>query len=652
MYISKIQVLNYKSFLDSGQLEFNPGMNIIVGQNNAGKTALLEALTLNFSNVPNRSMKTLPLPSSKLEEKSRVEVTLNFTKHEFINFLDELNPNSIGITSQKKDASTKNQLVNCFQEWLKSAEFGEFTFSLSGEGLIKGSIPIKGLIPPFNLLHIIESREGFNESQMVYLKKGNDNCLVIDIEKINHSPAKTASLSAIFLNFLTKRIYRLNAERSNLGSCSFGDNSQLKPDASNLAEVLNILQLRGTQKTFNLYNSYVSTIFPNIKEIAPKPKKSRVEIRVWSKEAADNDREDLSLPLSACGTGIGQVLAILYVVITSPEPRTIIIDEPQSFLHPGAAKKLIEILKQFPQHQYFIATHSPQIVSAANPSTIMQLRYKDNETKAESINSLNTVQMRSLLSDVGVSLSDVFGADNILWVEGATEELCFPMILEKVAKQPLKGTKIVGIKNTGDLEGKHAATIFEIYRRLSGGNTLFPPAIGFLLDSETKNDKQKEDLRRAANNLEKDVEQQTQVPAKKEIPVKFLARRMYENYLLHPKAIASVLNNIFNEYKDLGGKNVTDVDIEEFIEQKTTNGDDGPKGTNKEALSRTEWVVNVHGAKILKALFEQFAGTLVRFDKTKHSPLITEWLLENEPQHLVELAKLLEDMLNYNTQDK
>jgi AAA15 family ATPase/GTPase len=48
MYLSKFQLFNYKSFLDSGLLDFTPVINIIVGQNNSGKTALLEALALNF----------------------------------------------------------------------------------------------------------------------------------------------------------------------------------------------------------------------------------------------------------------------------------------------------------------------------------------------------------------------------------------------------------------------------------------------------------------------------------------------------------------------------------------------------------------------------------------------------------------------------
>ena len=48
MYISKFQILNFKSYRDSTEIEFKPGFNIITGKNNAGKTALLEALTLRF----------------------------------------------------------------------------------------------------------------------------------------------------------------------------------------------------------------------------------------------------------------------------------------------------------------------------------------------------------------------------------------------------------------------------------------------------------------------------------------------------------------------------------------------------------------------------------------------------------------------------
>lgn len=60
MYLSKVQVNNYKSHLCSAALELTPGFNLITGQNNAGKTALLEALSLTFGSKPHRSLKTMP----------------------------------------------------------------------------------------------------------------------------------------------------------------------------------------------------------------------------------------------------------------------------------------------------------------------------------------------------------------------------------------------------------------------------------------------------------------------------------------------------------------------------------------------------------------------------------------------------------------
>jgi predicted ATP-dependent endonuclease of OLD family len=193
-----------------------------------------------------------------------------------------------------------------------------------------------------------------------------------------------------------------------------------------------------------------------------------VEKLLWPAKSAGSNRKDLAFSLSDCGTGIGQVLAILYVVLASPQPRPIVIDEPQFYLHPGAAKKLIQILKEFPKHQYFIATHSAQIIAAANPSTIVKLRHQDGYAKASAMNAGDIREQRSLLAELGVSLSDVFGADSILWVEVPTEELCFPLVLSKLAPELLTGTKIVSIKNTGDLLGKKAHFVdvmFDLYQR-------------------------------------------------------------------------------------------------------------------------------------------------------------------------------------------
>jgi putative ATP-dependent endonuclease of the OLD family len=47
MYIARIQIQNYRCFRQS-TVEFQPGLNVIIGENNAGKTTLLKALALVF----------------------------------------------------------------------------------------------------------------------------------------------------------------------------------------------------------------------------------------------------------------------------------------------------------------------------------------------------------------------------------------------------------------------------------------------------------------------------------------------------------------------------------------------------------------------------------------------------------------------------
>ena len=46
MHIASIQIENYKSFRSSPVIELLPGINVIVGENNTGKTSLLVKLLL------------------------------------------------------------------------------------------------------------------------------------------------------------------------------------------------------------------------------------------------------------------------------------------------------------------------------------------------------------------------------------------------------------------------------------------------------------------------------------------------------------------------------------------------------------------------------------------------------------------------------
>ena len=84
MRIATFRVDNYKSFATSGEVRFEPGFNVIVGQNNVGKTALTEALSLTLSAQPHRSQRTIPFPSDLPDLHTRVTVSFVFEADEFV----------------------------------------------------------------------------------------------------------------------------------------------------------------------------------------------------------------------------------------------------------------------------------------------------------------------------------------------------------------------------------------------------------------------------------------------------------------------------------------------------------------------------------------------------------------------------------------
>lgn len=82
MRISSFSIKNYKSFEEPQELQFSAGFNIIVGQNNVGKSALLEALALKFTSKPHTSKLTLPERGMRLNPMSSAEVTFTITRKE------------------------------------------------------------------------------------------------------------------------------------------------------------------------------------------------------------------------------------------------------------------------------------------------------------------------------------------------------------------------------------------------------------------------------------------------------------------------------------------------------------------------------------------------------------------------------------------
>ena len=300
MHISKFQLFNYKSFQDSGLLEFTQGINIIVGQNNAGKTALLEALTLNFGDVPHRSIKTLKTPLSTLDNTlSKSKIYIYLEKKELRLMIDQYLPLIIPMEANGEQAE---KTVNKFIEWMNQDNDVKFLVSLSSNNVIDVANTDLTFGIYSHTTQVTGSKNGENTYYSINVKQTVSDEL--KLYSITQYARPSEIIAGKLFRLLQSRIYRFYAERLNISKCAFGNQSILAPNASNLAEVLNSLQSRNSEN-FNDYNKYINQIFSHIQRIAVEPRdNNQLEIMVWNIDPKSK-REDLAVSLSSCGTGIG-----------------------------------------------------------------------------------------------------------------------------------------------------------------------------------------------------------------------------------------------------------------------------------------------------------------------------------------------------------
>ncbi len=618
MHISSLRIHNYKCFNDPPKLVLTPGFNIICGVNNAGKTALLEAARLRFLPAPHRSLITVPTVDAHHDLVSFVDASFVVHKNELRRVLPPDSLLRIPIPEASSDFANKigtndpSKLI----EWFLSNE--EHTFHVRAMQSSDDNSNFTSIrCPSFDSCDALSRGERFD---------GVDFQVRLDgtwiINGLNNVGANEDLGISVVAPALARSIYAFKAERFNVGVSPFGHDQVLDPTAANLPEVLNYLQ--GNPTRFQDLNEHLREVLPQVRGISVVPEGgglNQVKILVWTHDSSSR-RVDLAFPLRECGTGVAQVLAILYVVLTSDQPRILIIDEPQSFLHPGAVNKLIEILKRHQQHQYILATHTAAVIAQATPRTITMLKAAESGTTFETLDPKKLTDIRVYLAEIGAGLADVFGADNVLWVEGPTEELCFPKLLELIAKKSLRGTAVVGVKNTGDFNRRHQRLVIEIYKRMSECGSLIPPAVGFLFDEEGRSEQEKQELQKLSGHL-----------------ITFTNRRMYENYLLDSEAIAAVANSI-DGFRDAP---LTADEVRQRLDQAENRNEDATPDSGDRSRP---WIERVRADCVLEKLFSSMSQCRVSYRKPEHSVKLTEWLIEHNPESLKEIADLVAESIS------
>ena len=228
LYISQFQIANYKSFRDTEMVSLSRGINIVTGQNNVGKTALLQVLGLESTGRPHRSIKTKPTETTPLVAPSSVDVQVTLSNIELLRALrDEtvyipLPKIGVNFTNVPFMLTIDGTYLEGFKEWFFS--LADYTFRLRGEAF--GDQPLlwqTPVVPSFALYQTNGEHIGAR------VDRGLTAWLLAGLYG-----AQSNEVGAVIGKHLKELIYRFEAERFNKGTCHSGSNPILASQASNL----------------------------------------------------------------------------------------------------------------------------------------------------------------------------------------------------------------------------------------------------------------------------------------------------------------------------------------------------------------------------------------------------------------------------------
>lgn len=451
--LNKIHFKNYRCFEDS-EIDFR-NTSIIVGQNNAGKSTIVEALRI-LSAVAQKFKRTnyiSPPPSLNLPA---------VTKGVKIN-IDHLN---IDLRS----------VVNQYRE---------------DEGIFAE----------------IEARFNKNTLIHVYLSS-NIFFATIEVNKQQIRNKSAAGKVPDIQLYIMPQIGLIREDERRLSRDTINTHMDTRLSSRHFRNQLLLYKKDYFEEFRNIAQDTWSGL--RIEDLEYVTNEDKIALLVYdSKFAAE---------IGLMGSGLQMWLQMVWFISRCPASGTIVLDEPDVYMHPDLQQKIFKIV-QHKFNQTIIATHSVEIISSVEPKQIVTV--DKNSRKMQYADSYSAVQ--DLVDNLGginnLSLIRLGEARKCIFVEGKDmkllsklHEILFPQSNESIDQLP--SVALGGWSRFDEALG--AARLF--YKQTRGEIKTI-----CILDRDYHLDTEIEDLYQRA----KENHLQLHIWEKKEL----------ENYILVPQAI-------------------------------------------------------------------------------------------------------------------
>lgn len=140
------------------------------------------------------------------------------------------------------------------------------------------------------------------------------------------------------------------------------------------------------------------------------------------------------LPLSQLGTGFSHLLMVAFEVARS-RGKLVLLEEPESGLHPGLQRVVIDFLHEVASHsesecQFLVTTHSSVMLDEGRAGRVFHIMYDGDRTSVQA--STTSAHLYDVLDAIDIRPSDILQANTAIWVEGPSDRIFLQRCLQLV----------------------------------------------------------------------------------------------------------------------------------------------------------------------------------------------------------------------------
>ncbi|MBF7071069.1 ATP-dependent nuclease [Aliarcobacter butzleri] len=399
MYLKSLKIENFRKF-EKLQVDFTKGLNLLVGENNAGKTAIIDA----------------------------IKYVLNTQSFDYIRPIYEDFFNS----SNNESNRTENFYIECIFEDLKSHEASSFLewlgFRNSGASFLKVWLSAKRKDRKI----FYEVRAGADDEGSQLSGEARDYLRATYLKALRDAeselaPKKGSRLSQILDNhelFEDKESHKLKEIMETTNS----EIEMYFSDASGGKDLMDVLN--GYLKDFSLASNQLESKFSmsgsSLKSILEK-----LGLKIFNTSESNSQ-----------GLGSHNLLYIAAELLLLKKVgyaglKLGLIEEIEAHLHPQTQIKLIEAIQGIGETndiQFIMTTHSPNLASKIKLENLIVVKNGNAYPMGNAYTKLDKGDYYFLERFLDSTKANLFFANGVILVEGDAENILLPTIAKLIGK--------------------------------------------------------------------------------------------------------------------------------------------------------------------------------------------------------------------------